>query len=224
MPFETEKDGAKIIAYTKAEVDEAVQKAVVEETVSLKMNNKLLKEEKTALAEKERVAAEAASQAEVDKAVAEKDSVKIAELLEKQKEDLQAQIKSRDESTKREKVSSFLHESVNAIGLGGELNNDLETLLKARVKFDYNIESGEVIASDSVTGLPIADLKKHVTESGKYDRYLSAGGASGAGANGGQAAGAVENPFKEGKHFNLTKQAELLRTNKPLYDRLKSQA
>ena len=52
----------------------------------------------------------------------------------------------------------------------------------------------------------------------------SGGGASGAGGGGGGAGGLAPNPFIRGENFNLTKQAELFKTDKKLYERYKSEA
>ncbi len=50
------------------------------------------------------------------------------------------------------------------------------------------------------------------------------GSGSGAGGTGGSGSGAVTNPFVKGENYNLTKQGELFRTDRKMYDRLQREA
>lgn len=100
----------------------------------------------------------------------------------------------------------------------------------ARVKTLYSFEPKEI---EGVTQFYTADMKTPkdivhefaLTQEGKA--YIKAqwngGGATGSGSSNGGTAN-TENPWKKGKSFNLTKQAEIMRRDPVLAERLKREA
>jgi len=216
MPQEFEVDGKKQVFYTAEELAaNALEEKTKREQAERERDELLSKDaEKQALIK----------QAEIDKAKADNDVATMARLMEEQKAESLALIEKRDNAIKSEKVNVFLSADVNKFGAGGNLNNDLETLIKARFDIDYNIDDKVIVVRDKQSGQLVPNLKKHIVESGNYDQYLSGGSASGAGAKGGEFAQLNDkNPFKKGEHFNLTKQAEIVRSNPSLAAKLKSQ-
>lgn len=195
MPFQVEHEGKTITAYTEAEVEAEVK--------GLKVTNENLKAEKKDLADKVGEAKEQAREMEEAKAKAEGDNETLQRLAEEREaEKRQAVDEERKKfadllnMTKQEKVNNTVSDLITRMGAGGDKNEDLRDLVKARFKFDYDIESGAVkVEGDGVQS--IEELEKAIKESGRYDRYLAGSGATGGGAAGGQGAGVTNKKFSE---------------------------
>lgn len=188
MPFTTEKDGEQITVYTQAEVDS--------EVAGLKVTLGQLKDEKTELKSK-------LSESETAKLAAEEAAATVSgdkEALQRISDEREA--KSRQEldalkaTIKGEKISGLVNDIVTELGAGGAHNEDLRDLLKARFKFDYDMDKHEhTVSGENVAN--IDELKKAVKESGRYDSYLAGTGSSGGDSQGNKGAGAANKKFNE---------------------------
>lgn len=216
MPFEVEHEGKTIKVWSEDEVESEIK--------GLKVTNENLKAEKQEVSDKLKEAKEATRQAEEAKAKAEGDNEALQRIAdEREAEKRQAVEEERKKfsdllnTTKQEKITNRISDFVNEIGAGGTANEDLRDLLMRRFDFDYDIEKGEfVVSGDGVSS--IDDLKKSVTESDRYKRYLAGSGASGGGATGSKASGAG------GKWADYTPEqlSEIRKENPEQYDQLKT--
>lgn len=188
MPIQIEHEGEQKTFYTKAELDS--------EVAGLKVTLGQLKDEKAGLANK-------LSESETAKLAAEEAAATVSgdkEALQRISDEREA--KSRQEldalkaTIKGEKVSSLVNDIVTELGAGGAHNEDLRDLLKARFKFDYDMDKHEhTVSGENVAN--IDELKKAVKESGRYDAYLAGTGSSGGDSQGNKGAGATNKKFHE---------------------------
>lgn len=161
--------------YTQAELDEAVK--------GVKSVNAALKEEKKELAEKVKEYESKAEQALIDKAKAEGDYEKLLQLEREKQENERKRAEQLQQQIKKEKTANAINDLVTSLGAGGKHNEDLRDLIKARYEVDYDIETGALkVLGDGASNLD--ELKKTITESGRYDAYLAGSKASGGGATG----------------------------------------
>lgn len=189
MPFEIEKDGKTITVWTQDEVDAEVK--------GLKVTNENLKAEKQDLTEKVKAAKESVREAEEAKAKAEGDNDtlrRIAEEREAEKrqavEDERKKFADLLNMTKKEKIDNFLTSIIESVKpCDATSAKHLRKLIKADYEIDFDLEKGEFkILGNGATN--VEELKKVLTDSGEYDRYLAGTGNTGGGAAGGSASGA----------------------------------
>lgn len=152
--------------------------------------------------------------------------------------DLQAQLDSAMGKIKErdEKISGMESETANekrnnaSLKLAAELADGKNVkLLSKHINDRLRFVDGEIKVLDekgNLTVSSIADLKSQLIESGDFDSLLkgnkSGGGGAGGGDNGGGAANS-DNPWKK-ESRNLTKQAQISRTDPTLAAQLKKAA
>ena len=152
--------------------------------------------------------------------------------------DLQAQLDSAMGKIKErdEKISGMEGETANekrnnaSLKLAAELADGKNVkLLSKHINDRLRFVDGEIKVLDEkgdLTVSSIADLKSQLIESGDFDSLLkgnkSGGGGAGGGDNGGGAANS-DNPWKK-ESRNLTKQAQISRTDPTLAAQLKKAA
>lgn len=189
MPFDIEKDGKTITVWTQDEVDAEVK--------GLKVTNENLKTEKKELADKVAEAKEAARAAEEAKAKADGDNETLRRIADEREAEKRQAVEDERKKfadllnvTKKEKVANFLTSIIESVNPVDQVSaKHLRKLVKADYEIDYDVEKGEF----KVLGIGVTnaeDLKKVLTKSGEYDRYLAGSGNTGGGAAGGSASGA----------------------------------
>lgn len=194
MPLKIEHDGKEIEVYTREELDAEVK--------GLKITNENLKSEKQEALDKVREAKEAAREAEEAKAKAEGDKETLQRIADERAAEKDKRINDLINSTKKEKINNAVNDIITQLGAGGEKNEDLRDLIRARFEFDYDIDESLVkVSGEGVS--TVEDLKRTIKESGRYGAYLAGSGANGGGATGSKASGAG------GKKFNEMTGAEL---------------
>jgi hypothetical protein len=192
MPIQVEHEGQTITVYTEAEVKAKVD----EEVAGLKVTNQNLKDEKRELADKLKSLDEEKRQAEEEKAKRDGDYEKLERLMTERQQEQRDAYEKLVSDIRKEKVGNALNDIVTQLGAGGTRNEDLRDLIKTRFEFDYDNETGKVkVAGDGITTLD--ELKKAITESGRYDAYLAGSQASGGGSPGSQGGGPVTKKFDQ---------------------------
>lgn len=191
MPFEIEHEGKTITVWKQEEVDQ--------EVAGLKVTNENLKAEKKEVSDKLAESKESYRELEEAKAKAEGDNETLKRLADEREADKRQAVEEERKKTadllniiKQEKEGNALNDLVTKHGAGGQKNEDLRDLLKARHKFNFDVESGTVTVEGNGIN-SIEDLEKSIIESGRYDAYLAGSGASGGGSAGSQGAGAPQN-------------------------------
>lgn len=205
MPFTTEKDGEQITVYTQAEVDS--------EVAGLKVTLGQLKDEKTDLKSKLSESETAKLAAEEAAATASGDKEALQRISDEREAKSRQDLDALKATIKGEKVSSLVNDIVTELGAGGAHNEDLRDLLKARFKFDYDMDKHEhTVSGENVAS--IDELKKAVKESGRYDSYLAGTGSSGGDSQGNKGAGAAKKKLSE---MTATEEAAFARENPTEY-------
>lgn len=211
MPIQVEHEGQTLTVYTEDEVKARID----EEVAGLKVTNQNLKAEKQELADKLRSVDEEKQRAEEEKAKRDGDYEKLQRLMDERLEAERKQHQTLMSQIRSEKVGNALNDIVTQVGAGGTRNEDLRDLLKARFEFDYDNETGQVkVAGDGITSLE--ELKKAITESGRYDAYLAGSKASGGGAPGSQGAGAL----RKWGDYSESERAQLAASDPDAFQRL----
>lgn len=211
MPFKIEHDGKEIEVYTREELDSEVK--------GLKITNENLKAEKQDALDKAREAKEQLRDAEEAKAKAEGDKEALQRIADERAAEKDKRINDLINSTKKEKISNAVSDLITRLGAGGEKNEDLRDLIKARFDFDYDLDEQAIkVSGDGVS--TIADLEKTIKESGRYGAYLAGSGATGGGATGSKATGVGNKKFNEMTGAELS---ALRREDPAAYERLRSE-
>ena len=188
MPFTTEKDGEQITVYTQAEVDS--------EVAGLKVTLGQLKDEKSELKTKLGESETAKLAAEEASATVSGDKEALQRISDEREARSRTELDTLKGTIKNEKVTNLVNDIVTELGAGGESNEDLRDLLKSRFKFDYDMDKHEhTVSGDNVAN--IDELKKAVTGSGRYDKYLAGTGSTGGDSLGNKGAGATNKKFNE---------------------------
>ena len=200
MPFTVEKDGKEIEVYTRDEVEAEVK--------GLKITNENLKAEKQDAIDKAREAKEAAREAEEAKAKAEGDKETLQRIADERAAEKDNRINELLNATRKEKINGAVNDLITRLGAGGEKNEDLRDLVKARYEFDYDIEEAQIkISGDGVS--TVAELEQAIKDSGRYDAYLAGSGAAGGGSTGSNTAGAG----KKAEDYTEAERVALFRQN-----------
>ena len=192
MPFEIEHEGQTIKVWTEQDLENEVK--------GLKITNENLKAEKQEALDKLKESKELVRQSEEAKAKAEGDNDtlrRIADEREAEKrqavEDERKKFADLLSMTKKEKIDNFLTGILDEIKpVDATSAKHLRKLLKADYEFDFDFDSQQYkVTGEGVTSPE--DLKRVLSESGEYKRYLAGSGASGGGAAGGTASGVGKN-------------------------------
>lgn len=88
-------------------------------------------------------------------------------------------------------------------------------------------EEGKLYVGDEYKQVPIGDYINSIADSEDNAHHFKPRGGTGSGQTqgiGGSGRGAIENPFKRGSTWNLTKQGQILKANPELAARLKAEA
>lgn len=210
MPFKTEHNGVEITAYTQEDLDK--------EIAGLKVTNGQLKDEKKDLKAKLDEAESAKLAAEEASATVSGDKEALQRISDEREAKSRTELEALKGTIKNEKVTNLVNDIVTELGAGGESNEDLRDLLKSRFQFDYDMDKHEhTVNGDNVSS--IDELKKAVTESGRYDKYLAGTGSAGGGSLGNTGAGATTKKFNEYTGAEL----KAIKDNNPAdYERLKA--
>lgn len=186
MPVQIEHEGETKTFYTQEEVDAEVK--------GLKVTNENLKNEKAELKQKADDAAEQVRTAQEEAAKATGDKEALERISAEREAEAQANLNELKNSIKTEKINNFYSDLVTELGAGGQHNEDLRDLLKARFPADYDMteHSIKIGGADSVD-----ELKKTITESGRYDAFLAGSGSTGGRSTGATSTGAATKNPKE---------------------------
>lgn len=210
MPIKIEHEGKDITVFTQAEMDA--------EVAGLKVTNGQLKDEKTDLKAKLSEAETATLTAQAAAATASGDKESLQRITDERDSKVQNELDALKNSMRSEKSDNMINSIVTELGAGGVKNEDLKDLIKARFGIDYDMDKHEhTFTGDNVTSLD--ELKKAITESGRYDAYLPGSGSTGGDSLGNTGAGAATKKFNEytGAELKAIKDA-----NPAEYDRLKA--
>lgn len=210
MPFKTEYDGKEITVYTQEDLEK--------EVAGLKVTLGQLKDEKADLKAKLGESESAKLNAEEVAAKASGDKEAIQRIADERESKTKTELDALKNSIRSEKSANILNSVVTELGAGGESNEDLRDLLKSRYDIDYDMEKHEhTFSGDNVTSLD--ELKKVITESGRYDKYLAGTGSTGGDSLGNKGAGAATKKFNEYTGAEL----KAIKDNNPAdYERLKA--
>lgn len=210
MPFKTEYNGKEITAYTQEDLDK--------EVAGLKVTNAQLKDEKGELkaklgeAETGRLAAEEAS------ATVSGDKEALQRISDEREAKSRTELDALKNSIRDEKSTNMLNSIVNEIGAGGSANEDLLDLIEKRFPVGYDMDKHEhTFSGDNVATRE--ELVKAITESGRYDSYLSGTGSTGGDSTGNKGAGATTKKYNEHTGAELM---ALKTTNPAAFDQLRS--
>lgn len=216
MPLNIEHEGKSLTVYTESELQEAIDK----EVKGLKITNENLKAEKTEAIEKAREAKELALAAEEAKAKAEGDTESLKRIHEEREQEAKAKLNEFKNTIKAEKVTNMLNQVIDEVGASGQLKEDLRDLIKARVQFDYDMDThSATVRAEGISN--VEELVKHIKESGRYDAYLPGDGSLGGGSPGNSGAGASTRKFEDYTTAELT---ALHKADPAAYERLRSTA
>jgi len=210
MPVQIEHEGVTKTFYTQEEVDAEVK--------GLKVTNENLKSEKAELKAKADDAAEQVRNAQEEAAKAAGDKEALERISAEREAEAQASLNELKNSIKTEKVNNFYNELVTELGAGGQHNEDLRDLLKARFPADYDMKE-HTIKLGGVSS--VDELKKTIKESGRYDPFLAGTGSKGGRSNGATSTGAATKKFNE---YTSAELVQLHRESPEEYERLRSTA
>lgn len=188
MPFTIEHEGKQVEVWTKDEVEA--------EVAGLKVTNKALKTEKQEALDAAKVEKERATEMELAKAKAEGDKETLERLAKEKEDETKNQLNRLLDDIASEKTSGALNDVVTRLGAGGEHNEDLRDLLKARYSFDYDHETKAVKVSGAGIN-SLEELESQIKDGERYARYLAGSKATGAGAAGSAGAGASNKKLSE---------------------------
>lgn len=141
-----------------------------------------------------------------------------------------ADITAERDNLKQSNLKRILNESIEEGCKDLHFMDGLKDGFVAIIKARYSFEPKEI---DGVTKFYTADMKEpkdvmkefSLTSEGKaYIKNPSTGGGASNFGGSSTATPIADNPFKKGKSFNLTKQMQILRTDKELAERLKAEA
>lgn len=210
MPFKTEYDGKEITAYTQEDLDK--------EVAGLKVTNSQLKDEKTELKAKLSESESAKLAAEEASATVTGDKEALQRISDEREAKSRTELDALKNSIRSEKSDNMLNSIVNELGAGGVMNEDLRDILKVRFSIDYDMDKHEhTFSGDNVTNMD--ELKKVITDSGRYDAYLAGSGSTGGDSLGSKGAGATTKKFTEYTGAEL----KAIKDNNPAdYDKLKA--
>ena len=219
MPFEIEKDGKTIKVWTAEEVEAEVK--------GLKVTNENLKAEKQEALDKAKEAKEQVREAEEAKAKAEGDNETLRRIAEEREGEKRQAVEEERKKfsdlltmTKKEKIDNFLTKILDDVKTADDTaRKHLRKLIRSDYEFDFDLDKGEFkVTGDGVTSAE--DLKKVLSESGEYKRYLAGSGANGGGATGGKPSGAGTKKFNE---YSGSELSAIRRENPQEYERLKTE-
>jgi hypothetical protein len=155
--------------------------------------------------------AEAAALALSEKAAKEGDFEQLLKSSEEERKKLNEQLGALTQSISQERVSSAAMKLASDLADGHNATL-LSDFIARRLK---NTDEG-VRVLDSNGELTISSLEQLKTEFQADERFKSlvrGNQSSGGGATGGNGSAVEVNPFKKGEHFNLTKQADLMKSD-----------
>lgn len=210
MPVQIEHEGVTKTFYTQEELDAEVK--------GLKVTNEQLKNEKAELKAKAEEAAEQVRNAQEAAAKATGDKEALERISAEREAEAQASLNELKNSIKTEKVNNFYNDLVTELGAGGQLNEDLRDLLKARFAADYDMTEHKIKLSNVAD---VDELKKTIKESGRYDAFLAGTGSLGGHSNGSTSTGAANKKFNE---YTSSELVRIKRDNPEEYERLRSTA
>lgn len=219
MPFEIEKDGKTIKVWTAEEVEAEVK--------GLKVTNENLKAEKQEALDKAKEAKEQVREAEEAKAKAEGDNETLRRIAEEREGEKRQAVEEERKKfsdlltmTKKEKIDNFLTKILDDVKTADDTaRKHLRKLIRSDYEFDFDLDKGEFkVIGDGVANAD--DLKKVLSESGEYKRYLAGSGATGGGATGGKPSGAGTKKFNE---YSGSELSAIRRENPQEYERLKTE-
>ena len=173
MPRTIEIDGKQEIVWTQAEHDQDV--------AGLKVTLEHMKQEKEEIKGKLSEAKESALAAEEAKAKALGDNEELQRIANEREAEKDRKLNELLGSIRKEKSDNVLNTVVSKLGAGGEKNEDLRDLIKARFSIDYDTTNHEIVVKgDGVSS--VEELEAAITSSGRYDAYLAGSKASGGGS------------------------------------------
>ena len=210
MPVQIEHEGETKTFYTQAELDAEVK--------GLKVTNENLKNEKAELKAKADEAAEQVRNAQEATAKATGDKEALERISAEREAEAQASLNELKNSIKTEKVNNFYNELVTELGAGGQHNEDLRDLLKARFPADYDMTE-HTIKLGGVSS--VDELKKTIKEGGRYDAYLAGTGSTGGRSTGSTSTGAANKKFND---YTPAELVQIKRENPEEYARIRSTA
>ncbi len=199
------EEALKLIETQKVEIE---QNKTETAAMQSKMDELLTETKKAKQTAKDET--EAAAKAAADKAKAEGDfeqlynaSQEEAAKYKKENDDLRAGISTGKLKAEAARIAAGLTKDTARAEL---LTEKLEKRLKLT-------DDGIKVLDDSgqLTVSSIDDLTSDIKK--KYEFLVDGSQASGGGANGGGGGAETENPFKKGEYFNLTKQAEIFKSD-----------
>lgn len=210
------EEALKLIEQQKKDIEAA---KAAQESMQAKMDELLTETKKAKQKAKEE--AEAAALAAQEKSKADGDYKALYEASEAERKKHQEEAQTLREQITNEKKSS------EAAKIAARLSKDTARaqLLQEKIEARLKLTDDGLKVLDESGGLTVSSIDDLVSDiSKKYDFLVDGSQASGGGAPGGGGGADIKNPFKKGEHFNLTKQAELLKTNPQQAEALKAAA